>query len=53
MIRIWDELITQTEGMNGMRKQRCCAALLTVMVILLTAILPCTNALAEKTGVVT
>ena len=39
--------------MNGMRKQKRCAALLTVMVILFTAILPCTNALAEKTGVVT
>ena len=39
--------------MNGMRKQKRRLALLTVMVILLTAIMPCTNALAEKTGVVT
>ena len=53
MIRILVELITQTEGMNGMRKQKRYTALLAVMVILFTAILPCTNALAEKTGVVT
>ena len=53
MKRTWDEIrIHKPEGMNGMRKHLHRAAVITALVIFLTASLTCVDALAAQKGVV-